>query len=338
MDFSLLNAVRNNPQRPYDLRDVYADYVSDAILAEELGFTRSWYGEHHFREDAWTGSPIQVATAVAAKTTQLRVGTAVVSLPFHDPRRIAEDAAVADLLSGGRFDLGVAPGSQYEEFQVFGIDPKEMSGRTFESIDWIRQALGSTEAFSHKGHYYDIPELSFTSAPVQNPLPVWYGGMGPKNLARAAERGLDLIAPFNAGYDKHLVAAGRTPADHQIAIMQMVCVADSADEAWDAAGAALEYFVNFYALRKDLEGVADPSRRITQEMLRSGTAGMWHAAVGTPDDVIAELRPLVTGERGRVTELACAFRHAGMRTPETSKSMRMFAEHVMPALAELSAC
>src|SRR5262245_29451801 len=106
MQFSLLNAVRNHPDRPYALKDVYADYISDAVLAEELGFVGSWYGEHHFRPCQWTGSPMLVAASVAARTERLRVGTSVTLLPFHDPRRVAEDAAITDILSGGRFDFG----------------------------------------------------------------------------------------------------------------------------------------------------------------------------------------------------------------------------------------
>lgn len=91
------------------------DYISDAARAEELGFVRAWFGEHHFRPRQWTGSPIQVCTAVAARTERLRVGTAVALLPSHDPIRMAEDVAICDTLSRGRFDFGFGRGSQYEE-------------------------------------------------------------------------------------------------------------------------------------------------------------------------------------------------------------------------------
>jgi alkanesulfonate monooxygenase SsuD/methylene tetrahydromethanopterin reductase-like flavin-dependent oxidoreductase (luciferase family) len=337
IQFSLLNAVRNLPQAPYNLTDVYADYISDAVLAEELGFKGAFFGEHHFRECQWTGSPILVATAVAAKTERLRVGTAVSLLPFHDPIRIAEDVAIADVISGGRFDFGIGPGSQYEEFRTFGVDPKEMNGRTWESIDWIQRAFAENDEFSHEGRYYQIPDMTFTTKPVQNPIPVWYGGMGPRNQRRAAERGFHFIGPFNPGYDAQLAAAGRTPSDYQVASMQVVCVADSTDQAWQIAGPGLEYFVNFYELRKNLQGEpADPSARVTQKMIRDGNAGFWSAAAGTPDDVIRALTPFVTGAFGRITELACGFRHPGMRNEETHHSMRLFADHVMPTLRELS--
>jgi alkanesulfonate monooxygenase SsuD/methylene tetrahydromethanopterin reductase-like flavin-dependent oxidoreductase (luciferase family) len=333
VQYALISGVRNHPDSAYALPDVYADYISDAVLAEELGFSSTWYGEHHFRPCQWTGSPMLVASAIAARTERIRIGTAVVLLPFHDPIRVAEDAAIADVLSNGRFDLGVGPGSQYEEFVAFGKDPAEMNQRSWEMIDWIQQAYSSTTAFSHHGRFYDIADMTFTTKPVQQPLPMWWGGMGPKNLARAAERGMNLIAPFNAGYDAALQACGRNPNDYQVSVMIPVCVADTADKAWEIAGAGLEYFVNFYQMRKDLEGKsAAEDARVTQEMLRSGNAGFWFAAVGTPDDVIGKLRPFVDGHLGRITQLALQMRQPGMNTADTHRSMRMFANEVMPAL------
>ncbi len=336
MQFSLLNAVRNHPDSAYPEVDVYADYISDAVLAEELGFTRAWFGEHHFRPCQWTGSPIQVCTAVAARTEHLRVGTAVALLPFHDPIRLAEDIAVCDILSRGRFDFGFGPGSQYEEFNTFGVDPKEMNGRMWESIDWILEALASEGSFSHHGAYYDIPDMTFTTKPVQPRIPVWSSAMGPMNKAKAAARGFNFIGPFNIGWDEAFAAAGREPAEANVASMQMVHVTDDVERGWSEAGQALEYFVNFYETRLDLQGNESQNQPVTADMIRSGNAGFWSANVGTPDDVIAGLTPFVDGTMGRNTELAVAFRHAGMRTPEVHASMRMFAADVMPALTELA--
>ncbi len=334
MDYAIINGVRNHPDRAYALAEVYADYISDAVLAEELGFVASWYGEHHFRECQWTPSPMMVAAAVAARTTTLRIGTGVSLLPFHDPIRVAEDAAVADILSNGRFDLGVGPGSQYEEFRSFDKNPETMNQRAWESIDWIKRAFTETESFTHKGTYYDIPDMTFTTKPVQSPLPMWWGGMGPLNLKRSAQRGMHLLAPFNAGYDAALIAAGRNPADHQISVMIPVCVADTTEKAWEIAGPGIEYFVNFYQMRKDLYGVPAPEEaRVTIEMLRSGNAGFWFAAVGTPKEVAAKLRPIVDGHAmGRVTQLALQVRQPGMNNADTHRSMRLFAAEVIPAL------
>ena len=334
MQYALINGVRNHPDSAYALQDVYSDYISDAVLAEELGFSSSWYGEHHFRDCQWTGSPMMVATAVAARTERIRIGTSVVLLPFHDPIRVAEDAAIADILSNGRFDLGVGPGSQYEEFITFGKNPAEMNQRSWEMVDWIQRAFTEPAMFSHAGQFYDIPDMTFTTKPVQQPLPMWWGGMGPKNLARAAERGMNLIAPFNAGYDAALEACGRNPADYAVSVMVPVCVADTTDKAWEIAGAGIEYFVNFYQMRKNLQGEPAPAdARVTQEMLRSGNAGFWFAAVGSPEEVTAKLQPFVAGQLGRITQLALQMRQPGMSNDDTHRSMRMFAEEVIPALS-----
>ena len=125
-----------------------------------------------------------VATAVAARTERIRIGTAVVLLPFHDPIRVAEDAAIADILSNGRFDLGVGPGSQYEEFVTLRQGPggDEPAGVGDDRLDPARP-FAEPAMFSHSGRFYDIPDMTFTTKPVQQPLPMWWGGMGPKNLA-----------------------------------------------------------------------------------------------------------------------------------------------------------
>ena len=90
-------------------------------------------------------------------------------------------------------------------------------------------------------------------------------------------------------------------------------------------------------MRLNLEGQPQGNEYITQEMLRGGNAGFWSAAVGTPDDAIKALAPFASGQLGRITEFACGFRHAGMRNDVVHNSMRLFHEHVMPALQEIAA-
>ena len=151
--------------------------------------------------------------------------------------------------------------------------------------------------------------------------------MGPLNQRRAAERGFNFIGPFNPGYDAQLEAAGRNPEDHQVALMVPVVVADSTEKAWEIAGPGLEYFVNFYTQRKDVHGEPAPAdQAVTADMIRRGEAGIWRAAVGTPDEVTQQLLPLVTGAMGRVTELALQMRQPGMSNENTHRSMRLLAD------------
>ncbi len=333
MKVGIINALRNHPSHPYPIKEVYDDYVSDAVLAEKLGFDFSWYGEHHFRPCQWTPSPIVVCAAVAAKTTKLRVGTSVLCLPFHNPLRVAEDVAVADILSGGRFDFGIGVGSQWEEFHTFGILPGEMNGRTWESIEIIERCFGDEKMFSHKGKYYDFPDVAFTTKPVQKPFPIWWGGFGPKNVAKAAQKGYHLLAG-GPQYDIELKKAGRDPKDFGVAPMQMVSIAETNQKAWEVAIEGLHYFVNFYVLRKQLDGSMPPaSAEVTRDMLRSGKVPPpFGPTVGTPTEVRDRLKGVGSGAFGRATHLPIAFRHAGMRTPDVHKAMELFAKEVLPAL------
>src|SRR5579883_474327 len=102
MQIGIIMAIRNHPNHPYPLKEVYDDFIGDCVLAEKLGFDFAWFGEHHFTPDQWTPSPLMVAATVAGKTERIRLGTSVLCLPFHNPLRVAEDVAVLDIMSGGR--------------------------------------------------------------------------------------------------------------------------------------------------------------------------------------------------------------------------------------------
>ena len=139
------------------------------MLAEELGYDGIYFAEHHFCFCSGHSSPLTMLAEVAARTERARVGTAVISAPFHNPLRLAEDIASVDMISNGRFDIGIGVGSQWEEFQTFGIDPKERFGRTWEVIDIIERCLYSPveEVFDWKGRYYDFPGIRWIMQPVQ---------------------------------------------------------------------------------------------------------------------------------------------------------------------------
>jgi alkanesulfonate monooxygenase SsuD/methylene tetrahydromethanopterin reductase-like flavin-dependent oxidoreductase (luciferase family) len=166
--------IRNFPSDPRPLQDFYREHLEESVLAEELGFDNVWASEHHFAEDAWNPSPITFLAAVAAHTARIRVGTYVLLLPFHNPVRIAEDIAVLDNISGGRVDLPVGVGSAPEEFHTFGIPFNERLGRTFEALSIVKRCFAGEE-FSHKGKYYEFPNVRMTTTPVQKPgPPIWW--------------------------------------------------------------------------------------------------------------------------------------------------------------------
>lgn len=116
-------------------RELYKDTLENVKLAEDLGFYSAWLSEHHFMEDGYCSSPLAMAAAMAAVTSNIRIGTGALILPLHNPVRIAEDSATVDIISGGRFDLGVAIGYRKEEFEGFNIPINQRPSRIEEGVE-----------------------------------------------------------------------------------------------------------------------------------------------------------------------------------------------------------
>src|SRR5712691_5484749 len=131
-------------------QEIYARGIEMAQAAEALGFRNVWLAEHHFSTYGYLSRPTQLATYIAAKTTRLRVGTAVIVVPLHHPLVIAEEIATLDLLAGGRVDVGLGRGYQRYEFERFGLELETSRARWEQSIDILLKAL-SGETFSYAG-------------------------------------------------------------------------------------------------------------------------------------------------------------------------------------------
>ncbi len=129
-----------------------------------------WLSEHHFLEDGYLPSLLPIAAAAAARTKRLLIGTSVLLLPFHNALRVAEDAAVVDIISGGRFMLGVGLGYRLEEFRTFGVPVKERVARLEEGLEVIRRAW-TQERVTFHGRYYHLDGVTVTPKPVQQPHP-----------------------------------------------------------------------------------------------------------------------------------------------------------------------
>ena len=162
-----------NPPRGEDLDRCVQEVIEEAQLAEELGFDSCFFGEHHQDADGFLPSPLIVATAVAASTKRLRMGTSVILLPLHHPVHVAEDVVTLDIVSRGRIILGVGLGYQEADFRAFGI-PMEHRVELFEEgVDIIRRCW-TGETFS----FHLLPREAFppgrsegASAPIPAAVP-----------------------------------------------------------------------------------------------------------------------------------------------------------------------
>src|SRR5215813_12031876 len=198
-------------------QEIYSRGIEVAQAAEALGFRNVWLAEHHFSTYGYLSRPAQLATYIAAKTTRLRVGTAVIVVPLHHPLVVAEEIATVDLLSDGRLDVGLGRGYQRYEFERLGQDLGESRQRWEEAVDVILLAL-SGKAFSYDGTYYRIPETTVFPQPAQRPHPpVWVTAQSPESIETTVRRGFHLLSggfgvpierlrEFRRVFDRHMAA------------------------------------------------------------------------------------------------------------------------------------
>ena len=184
--FGLWYAFRNPSrwQRPYP--ELYRAVLDQIRFGESIGYDDVWLTEHHFCDDGHAPSILPLAAAVAASTERIRIGTAVLLLPLHHAVRVAEDGATIDILSNGRFELGVGIGYRVQEFEGLGISRSERARRIDEGLEIIRR-LWEGECVDFDGRHYQIRGAVLEPRPVQQPRPpLWVGGFAPAAARRAA--------------------------------------------------------------------------------------------------------------------------------------------------------
>ncbi len=250
--FGLWYDFRNPVKWRQDPTTLYHAILAQVRRAEELGWDDVWLSEHHFIADGYTPSMLPLACAMAATTTRIHIGTSVLLLPLHDPLRVAEDAATVDIVSGGRFELGVGAGYRKGEFEGFGVALTARGGRMREGVTVLRR-LFAGERFSFAGKHYRYGEIALQPLPVQPRLPIWMGGFTPPAIRRAARLAdgfisIGPIRPLVDLYRQELAALGRVPEDYEVAggFAWLLVTRDPA-RRWREACDHFLYQINLYA-------------------------------------------------------------------------------------------
>src|SRR5260221_11862755 len=194
MRFGLFGGARTDPGEQASNSRIYSDYIDYICEAEALGFHSVFLVEHHFTGFGQISATLNVLTYLAAKTTRMRLGTAVLVIPWHNPALLAEQAATLDLLSNGRFDFGIGKGYRWGEFHGFCIPMEEAEERYQETVAFLRKAWTTQGRFSHHGKYWHYEDVVIEPAPVQKPHPpLWVGAQSPASIRYAAENGYNLL-------------------------------------------------------------------------------------------------------------------------------------------------
>ena len=335
MRFGIMYDFRNPARWHIPSHEFYHAMLDQMVEAEALGYDHVWLTEHHFTEDAYNPASLSMAAAIAVKTSRIRIGTFILLMPFIHPVRAAEDVALADILSNGRFDLGVGQGYTHDEFDAFCIDRRERGPRLQEGVELMRR-LFTEERVSFDGRYTQIKDVTITPRAVQQPHPpIWVGARGPKAIRRAAKLGAHLMTTLGPdpapAYIEALKDLGRNPDEYKIAQLRMVYCAESEDAAWAESQDHLAHVFQYYARvlkdANDVEGDDVALPPLKPEEIRDSELAEG-LMIGTPSQVADKLNAF--REQFACTDFIMSTHFAGMPPALSSNSLRLFAEQVMP--------
>jgi alkanesulfonate monooxygenase SsuD/methylene tetrahydromethanopterin reductase-like flavin-dependent oxidoreductase (luciferase family) len=308
----------------------FREFVDYNVEAESLGFVSTFLVEHHFTGFGQISATLNLLTFIAARTKTLRLGTAVLVLPWHNPVLLAEQAATLDLLSQGRLDFGMGMGYRYREFAGFCMPMEEAAERFDESLAVILKAWTSDAPWSHRGKYWQFEDVVVEPPTAQKPHPpLWMGAGSAESITKVAAQGHkllldqyasigeigDRIALFKLEVEKQ----GRTFDPMSVAVTRSINVVNTPAELQKA-------FENRVAARRRIDRLTlrpdgkNEQRVISDEAICAG------ALYGTPDEIAVKLETL----------RAAGAAYVLLNSAGGPASLRRFAHEVRPAFADAS--
>jgi alkanesulfonate monooxygenase SsuD/methylene tetrahydromethanopterin reductase-like flavin-dependent oxidoreductase (luciferase family) len=319
MQFGLFGGARTKRSIGLEDSQGYEGFIEYVVEADRLGFTQLFMVEHHFTGQGQVSASMTVLAYLAARTRNIRLGTAVVVVPWHNPVLIAEQVATLDLLTGGRVDFGVGKGYRKVEFDGFCIPMAEATERFDEAMEIIRKAWTTEGRFSHHGKRWHYDNILVEPEPLQRPHPpLWLAAGSHESIRRAAREGYNLLLDQLAQVDQII---------QRIAIFREECerIGRAYDSAMVATARPLQMIhheserAQAYETRKRvLATIGDLARDKLPDRIEDDTAPL----LGMPEEVVARLKEL---EAGGATNILLVDPNASVA------NLRAFAREVMPA-------
>jgi alkanesulfonate monooxygenase SsuD/methylene tetrahydromethanopterin reductase-like flavin-dependent oxidoreductase (luciferase family) len=313
----------------------FRDYLEYNVEAETLGFHSSFSVEHHFTGWNQVSATLMLLMALAMRTKTLRLGTAVLVLPWHNPVLLAEQAATLDLVSDGRFDFGIGKGYRHSEFKGFAIAPEEAEARFEEAIDIITRSWTTRTRFTHHGRFWNFDDIVVEPPPAQSPHPpFWVAAGNPHSIKRAAARGFNLILDQYASpqtlaeriaiFKAERLANGLKFDPMQVTVARQLYIAKDEADKQQALERQAAYTKRTVDVSRAPDGKAG-SHVLAYADKKGATEE--HALYGTPDEIAGMLEALQKNNVGYVLLTI-----AGGMT-----QLRRFAREIMPAFSRTPA-
>lgn len=326
-------------------RQVMQETVEEVQHGEALGFESAWFAEHHFTRYGLGSSSMLIASAIAAQTSTIRLGLAVLVPPLHNPIRLAEDTATLDLISNGRLDVGFGRGAARYEFVPFGVDPGDTQGRFQESVNMI-EGMWTTADYTKKGQFYSVDKANLVPQVVQQPHPPAYiaatrtqetfnyavakGWPTMVGLTMETGPGVELCQRYAAESKK----AGFNVPSTAIPFFRHVYVAPTEDQVVEDTRAPLQWMIDMLQWRGKITegseidmGLENWRNTRTEAPQTYEHVREKRGIIGTPDQCIAQLKALQ--DQG-IGYFGCNLAFGGMDHGKIMASMKLFAEEVMP--------
>ena len=353
MKFGLMYEIQiPEPHGPTTEQERYNQVLAQVDLADEIGFHYVWTVEHHFlREFSHCSAPEVLYGAISQRTKNIRIGHAVALLPgkYNHPVRVAERAAVLDILSNGRVDLGTGRSTTLIEMDGFEVDPEDTRSQWAEAIGMIPK-MWTEDPFTHEGQFYTIPPRSVIPKPVQKPHPpLWVACSQPESFKNAGEMGLGVLCFNLGGHDQlveriNLYREGLKDAkpvgsfvNDQVAALCVIHCGEDDEEARRIAGPEGAWFVNkaeeLYAPWQG-RNVPDSyqfavsaiqterSEKTAEDHLASGAFAM-----GNPDTIIKVLKKY---QEAGVDQILCFMQMGNLSHSRIMDSIKLFGKYVIP--------
>jgi alkanesulfonate monooxygenase SsuD/methylene tetrahydromethanopterin reductase-like flavin-dependent oxidoreductase (luciferase family) len=336
MRFGLFGSAQaKRPEPGAELTDSsqgFREWIENNVEAEALGFHSTFVVEHHFTGFGQVSASLNLLTWLGARTTTLRLGTAVLVLPWHNPVLLAEQAATLDLLSGGRLDFGVGKGYRYNEFAGFATPMEEADGRFDESMEVITKAFTSNEKFSHKGKYWQFDNVIVEPPPAARPHPpFWMGAGSERSVRQVSDRGYNLllgqydlmedVVRHIAQFRRDVEAQGRTYDPMEVGTARAVHFADTPEELEAAQVRRLQGHLRINKLAEKPGDARERFARHDEAEVRRLCDDT--AIFGTADQIARKLEALRAGGAEYVI----------VNFGGSIRNIRRFAKEIMPHFA-----
>jgi len=343
MKFSLfVHMERLNAQQNH--KELYDEFIDLCVMADQGGFDAIWTGEHHGMDFTIAPNPFINLADLARRTKNVRLGTGTVIAPFWHPIKLAGEAAMTDIISGGRLDVGIARGAYSFEYERLGngMDAMIAGSHLREMVPALKGVWAGD--YAHDGKHWKFPSTTSAPKPLQQPHPpIWVAARDPNSHEFAVSNGCNVqVTPLHMGDGEVEILAGRfkdavakNPQIEKPKVMLLMhgFVGDDAADCRRAAEDLRRFYCYFGAWFKNERPI---HQALIEELTEADMAAMpqydadkmlSNTVTGTPDEVIARLKKF---EALGYDEFSLWI-DSGMSTERKKHSLNNFINHVLPA-------